>query len=270
MSSTEKQRIEVINIPDFWDRLGVSQSRVLALDYDGTLAPFHVDPMKAHPFPGIKGLLSAISEVDDTCLAVISGRPVHEVLTLLGDLEITVFGNHGFEHRLPEGELIVKSPDHEQLKGLEKAAALAVQLGFGDRLETKIASIAFHVRGIQPSRASEMERCIFSEWFALAPLYGLECRRFNGGVEIRSIGFNKGDAIVGLLADRPPGSLNVFIGDDDTDEDAFHKLAELGIGLGIRVGGSDIPTAAMGLLPDCGAVKLFLETWLRVTSAMDT
>jgi trehalose 6-phosphate phosphatase len=194
---------------------------------------------------------------------------VHEVLTLLGDLEITVIGSHGFEHRSPEGELIVRSPDLDQLNGLEKASALAVQMGFGERLETKIAGVAFHTRGIQPARASEMERFISSEWSALAPLHGLECRRFNGGVEIRSLGFNKGDAIAGLLADRPPGSLNVYIGDDDTDEDAFRKLAELGIGLGIRVGRAATPTAAMGLLPDCESVKLFLEKWLGVTSPTD-
>jgi trehalose-phosphatase len=270
MKSTEKQRIEIVNIPDFWDRLSASQSRVLALDYDGTLAPYHVDPMKAYPLPGIRGLLSAIAETDDTRLVLISGRPVHEVLTLLGDLEITVIGSHGFEHRSPEGELIVRSPDLDQLNGLEKASALAVQLGFGERLETKIASVAFHTRGLPPLRASEMERSISSEWSALAPLHGLECRGFNGGVEIRSIGFNKGDALAALLADRLPGSLNVYIGDDDTDEDAFRMLAELGIGLGIRVGRPATPTAAGGLLPDCEAVKLFLETWLAVTLPEET
>jgi trehalose 6-phosphate phosphatase len=267
MVSTEKQRIEVVNLPDFWSLLRVSEKRLLALDYDGTLAPFHIDPMKAYPLPEIKELLIAIGQSDDTRLAIVSGRPVFEVLSLLGDLGITLIGSHGFELRLPDGDLIARSPSPVQFSGLEEAIQLATQLGWAKRLEKKIASVALHTRGMETESAREVERRMFHKWSDLAPFYQLDCRRFNGGVEIRSLGFDKGDAIFTLLKDQPQGAFNVYIGDDDTDEDAFRTLREQGSGFGIRVGYPAAPSAATGFLPDCEGVRLFLKMWLTVTRA---
>ena len=41
---------------------GVSQAEqaALLLDYDGTLAPFHVDPAQAVPYPGVLDALEKI------------------------------------------------------------------------------------------------------------------------------------------------------------------------------------------------------------------
>lgn len=267
MESIEKQRIEVINIPNFWSLLSASEKRLLALDYDGTLAPFHIDPMKAYPLPEIKELLLAIAQTGDTRLAIVSGRPVFEVLTLLGDMGITIIGSHGFELRRPDGDLIARSPTPSQFSGLEAAIQVATQLGLAERLEKKIASVALHTRGMEMESAMEIERRMFLKWSDLAPFHELECRKFNGGVEIRSRGRNKGDAILMLLEDQPQGAFNVYIGDDDTDEDAFRTLVDHGAGFGIRVGDPDAPTAASGGLPDCEAVKLFLKMWLTVTIA---
>ena len=57
--------------------------------------------------------------------------------------------------------------------------------------------------------------------------------------------------------------LPVYLGDDDTDEDAFAVLR--GSGVGIKVGDDRWPTAARGFLPDCRAVVEFLRTWVAHT-----
>lgn len=267
MDPIEKRRIELATIPGFWSVLRNSEKKLLALDYDGTLAPFHSDPMKAYPLPEIKELLVAIRRMENTRLAIVSGRPVFEVLTLLGDMGITLIGSHGFEIRLPDGDLIVRNPTPSQLSGLKEAFRLAGQLGLGVRLEKKIASVALHTRGMTAELATEVEARMFDKWSDLAPLHELECRNFNGGVEIRALGLNKGDAILTLLEDQPEASFNVYIGDDDTDEDAFRTLLEHRAGFGIRVGDPEAPSAAAGCLPDCEAVRLFLKMWLTVTAA---
>ena len=51
----------------------------------------------------------------------------------------------------------------------------------------------------------------------------------------------------------------IYVGDDQTDEDAFRFLA--GLSITFRVGSADTPTAATRRLPDVDAVHALLE-WL--------
>lgn len=109
-----------------------------------------------------------------------------------------------------------------------------------------------------------LEERVFQEWRRLEYSCRLECRRFNGGVELRAVGRNKGDALRELLSGQPADSFCVYVGDDETDEDAFRTIADRGIG--IKVGDFQAGTAASGYLPDCAAVKTFLEKWLSVVA----
>ena len=51
----------------------------------------------------------------------------------------------------------------------------------------------------------------------------------------------------------------VYVGDDDTDEDAFRVLS--GLGITFRIGASGQPTQASRQLPNVEAVQKLLE-WL--------
>ena len=53
----------------------------------------------------------------------------------------------------------------------------------------------------------------------------------------------------------------IYVGDDQTDEDAFRFLE--GLATTFRVGSADTPTAASRRLPDVAAVRSLLE-WLSV------
>jgi trehalose-6-phosphatase len=66
-----------------------------------------------------------------------------------------------------------------------------------------------------------------------------------------------------MLLSEPEHTLVVYVGDDETDEDAFRAI--YGRGVGIKVGGYGIRTAASGRLPHGEAVLDFLRAWYRVT-----
>lgn len=252
------------NAPDFWDRLAAASSRFLGLDYDGTLAPFHVDPLQARPLPRVVELLEAILRDPLTTLAIVSGRPAAEVLTLLGNLPATIIGSHGFEVRQEGNDgWDVRKPTPDQQAGLAKAKKAAIECGYEHKLEQKIASLALHTRGLPVDRALSMEAEALAQWEPIAGLHQLECRRFNGGVEVRCRGWHKGSALTALLQRQAEGVFAVYVGDDETDEDAFRAVQPKGVG--IRVGPPSPSTAARGLLEDCRAVREFLETWLSVT-----
>jgi trehalose 6-phosphate phosphatase len=260
MSNNREPSIAVGNIPGFWEMLHSAHRSFLALDYDGTLAPFHIERMEARPLPGTIELLVKIRDKTGGSLAVISGRPLSEVLALLGDLTIMLVGSHGHEFRYPNKSLIIKRPSADQSEGLDKARDVCIKGGLGSRIETKGASIAVHTRGLPTEEAGRIEEWVRAGWNDLAPAYGLYLRMFNGGVELRCTGMDKGDALRTLLSLLDDDTFCVYIGDDETDEDAFRAVR--GRGFGVRVGDPGSPTDALGFLPDIAAVQQFLQGWL--------
>lgn len=249
----------------FWERVSSCQARFLGLDYDGTLAPFHVDRMQAKPLAGVLDVLRSLIKQKATSVAIVSGRPAAEVSLLLDKLPVTIVGNHGFELWQPRWDApLVIHPSADQQAGLDKARDAARQMGYGEKLEYKLASLALHTRGLTAESASSLENSIFAAWTEIAVSHPLECRHFKGGIEIRCRGRHKGDALADLLRAQPPDAFAVYVGDDETDEDAFSMIRTRGVG--IKVGPASSATAAKGFLKDCQAVKQFLETWVSITS----
>jgi len=256
--------MELPAIPDFWQRVRNANNRFFGLDYDGTLAPFEIDPMQARPLPGIADLLRDLATGGQTLIAVISGRPLAKVMTLLKNPPVMVIGSHGYEFWPVDGSCVVRQPTPEQRQGLLQVATTLQQRGYSHKMEVKVASVALHARGLDLAVAAAMEEGVAAEWHGRAQRYGLECRRFNGGIEIRCSGWNKGMALNALLDVQAADVFAVYIGDDDIDEDAFAILRDRGVG--IRVGDPSRPTAAQGFLPECGAVASFLRTWIALTA----
>lgn len=264
MNTEEHAPVAIMQLPDFWNQVTRASNRFLGLDYDGTLAPFAIDPMQAQPLDGVAALIRSLNEECQTEVAIISGRPVAEIMALLDNPPVTVVGSHGYELWPRHGTCMVRRPSATQQLGLDRIENDLLQRGLGDRLEHKVASLAVHTRGLDPSLALAVEEEVAGAWSPQGSRFALECRRFNGGIEIRCPGRDKGTALSELLADQPDATLAVYIGDDDTDEDAFTVLR--GNGIGIKVGDPSWPTAAHGFLPDCHAVSEFLHTWVRLTS----
>jgi len=93
----------------------------------------------------------------------------------------------------------------------------------------------------------------------IARLHNLEVKRFNGSFELRCPGMDKGSALQVMLSRQPDDAFCVYIGYDESDEDAFKVL--IGRGIGLKVGNPDVQTSATGFLPDTEAVKNFLQGW---------
>lgn len=262
MSPDPSSPTPVRGIPAFWEELRSASSSFLALDYDGTCAPFRPERMEAYPLAGIPELIGRIGNRTPGSLAVISGRPLAELQRLLDLPGITMIGSHGYELRNPDGTLVVQKPTPKQRQGLSMAWQTGVREGLNERVETKVASIALHTRGVPEEQARSMVRIAKDAWVPIARKHDLEVRRFNGGIELRSRGTDKGSALKALLSFLPVDAFCVYIGDDETDEDAFRIIR--GRGYGIRVGFTDQPTHAAGFLPDIQAVKDLLQAWTEL------
>lgn len=257
--------LEVGGLPSFWQRVASSRRRVLALDYDGTLAPFRVERMAATPLPGTCQLLAQLFERERTELVIVSGRAIDDLTTLLADAPpIPLIGSHGFERRDRQGRRSVVALSEEQAAILERAVARL--LAGGERqtaIERKPASVALHTRGRDEEHAARVEERALAEWAAFAEA-GFEARRFDGGVELRLRKIDKGRALSEWLGPQREDELVVYIGDDQTDEDAFAAVVVRG-GIGIKVGGgADIVSRAQGWVADCQAVRALLAAWVEL------
>ena len=138
----------------FLERLRSAASRVLLLDYDGTLAPFSIDRSLALPYPKVPQLLVRIM-AQGTRVVLISGRPVRELLLLTGiSPQPEVWGSHGLERLMADGHYEVSSvPSHQDY--LLAAASLLRDAGLESRTEVKPGGVAVHWRGLDPTPRSQ-------------------------------------------------------------------------------------------------------------------
>lgn len=249
----------------FLERLRSAPERVLLLDYDGTLAPFCADRSFAVPYPKVPALIVRIMQ-RGTRVVLISGRPARELIVLSGiHPHPEIWGSHGLERLRADGNYEVATLPQEQQEGLSQAAKLLRSDCLGSQIEEKPGGVAIHWRGLGPQHVAEIESRVRRHWLPLLAQYPLNLLKFDGGLEIRVPGRHKGDAVRTILEESSPEAAVAYLGDDQTDEDAF--LALQGRGLAALVRPQSRPTAAeVWLQPPRGLIR-FLEDWLRASGA---
>ena len=254
-----------VDVDEFFNRLAQASERVLALDYDGTLAPFRVDRDQAFPFPGVIETLGSLIRGNHTRVVLVSGRPVVDLVSLLADLEPLpeIWGGHGWERRTPTGEVRILPLPAGAETGLKRARDWVEAARILDRCECKPTGIAVHWRGLEAASIRSLENKVHSGFSPLTMNGCLELLRFDGGIELRARGMDKGQVIGKLLSEVAPDASVAYAGDDRTDEDAFRALGERG--LRILVCDEVRPTLADVWLRPPGELLDFLFRWLRTS-----
>ncbi len=243
--------------PELEEQLRGRQLAVF-LDYDGTLAPIVPHPDRAVLAPGMREAVQRLAEGVPVC--IVSGRDRPDVARFVDLQHLIYAGSHGFDIRgpdlareHPEGAMAL--PD---LDAAERSLEEALRRVEGAEVERKRFSVAVHHRRVAEDRVPEVFRAV-DEVLAAHP----SLRRSGGKkvIELQpDVDWHKGRAVTWLLeALSLEDAFALYVGDDRTDEDAFHALE--GRGLGILVGLPARPTAARYRLEDPEAVRRFLS-WL--------
>jgi len=246
-------------ISDFIAKVASASSRALLLDYDGTLAPFSADRHHAAPYPAIPGLLSRMRNLTNTRLVVVTGRRAHEAATLLGLKDIEVWGCHGLSRLHADGTYQLPYLDEAAVDRIAEANELLREEGLFALLEFKPGATAIHWRGIEEA-ATQVAQRVEKVWSRLHSHRGLELLKFDGGMEIRVAGRNKGDAVRAVRAEMGGTAAIAYLGDDHTDEDAFEALR--GHGLTVLVRKEYRPTRADVWVQPPHGVIAFLGDWI--------
>lgn len=243
-------------------RVAAVERLLVALDFDGTLAPEVDDPERARALPAAAAALARLRALPGTTVALVSGRSLDSLARVAEvDESVPLVGSHGLELRLAAGEHpATLAPDEAaRLAALRARVAALVDAVPGAWIEDKPAGFAVHVRLVDGERASRLEGDVRA---LLAAQPGLTVRAGKNVVELALRDATKGDGLRALRV-RFAADAVVFAGDDQTDEDALAVLEPGDVG--IKVGAA--PTVAAHRVADPAALTVALSL---LTSARES
>jgi trehalose 6-phosphate phosphatase len=205
---------------------------LIALDFDGVLAPLVHDPKTSRPLPGSAAAVRALAGLPATTVAMLSGRALADLaeVSRFGP-PVRMVGSHGGE--FDDGPLVLTDAQRGVKDELVAAVGKVVDGLPGVRVEAKPAGIVVHVRGADRAVG---DRVLDAVRTGPAQLPGVEATEGKAVLEMAVVQVSKGSAI-DVLRERLGADAVLFAGDDVTDETAF---ARLGPGdVGIKVGDGD-------------------------------
>ena len=256
-----------LDLRDFFRDVAQAHQSALLLDYDGTLAPFRQNRHEALPYPGVTALLKEIMATGHTRVVLITGRCAYELIPLLDIFpHPEIWGTHGLERLHSDGSHEMQPLDSYTLDALAAADEWVHSLNLHHLAEHKPGSLAVHCRGLTEDEAREVRGKILLGWLSIADRACLRLEQFDGGVELRMADPNKGEAVRTILTEMDIDDAPVaYLGDDQSDEDAFRILRDRGLSVLVRPEWRE--TAANLWLRPPVQLLTFLQNWLEACQA---
>ena len=239
-----------------------ASSKLILLDYDGTIVPFRDHPEKAIPDEDIIRLIRCLSEVKNTEIVIVSGRDKSTLQNWLGELNVSLVAEHGFWIKEKDNDWKLAKPLIANWKpDLLSFLRLYTERLPGSFIEEKEFSLVWHYRKADPELSAIRAREIMDDLISLTANVDVQVLQGNKIIEIRAAGVNKGTAAMHFISKNKYDFI-MAIGDDLTDEDIFRVLPEGAYS--IKVGHSH--TVAKYMLRDYREVRKLIEDMITFSS----
>ncbi|KAJ4814510.1 Trehalose 6-phosphate phosphatase [Rhynchospora pubera] len=248
------------------------KSIVMFLDYDGTLSPIVDNPDRAFMDDEMRDAVREVASCFPT--AIVTGRSRDKVYKFVKLEELYYAGSHGMDIQGPkkgpkftkikEKAVVLFQPASKFLPLIREVYKLLVERTKstpGAKVENNKFCLSVHFRCVDPQKWSslaEQVNAIIKEY------PNLRLTRGRKVLEIRPIiRWDKGKALEFLLESLGFADLHsvfpIYIGDDQSDEDAFKVLQHRRQGAGILVSKSPKETGASYSLREPAEVMKFLH-----------
>ena len=205
---------------------------LVALDFDGVLAPIVDVPSHARPLPDSAAALAELAALPDTTVALLSGRGRADLAAVSGfGSPVRLIGSHGSEFE--DGGSVLDDEQHARLQQLTAELRELVDGEPGVTLEPKPAGVAVHVRNAPPEVGTRVLDAVRA---GPAARDGVETTPGKAVLDLSVVRMDKGAAL-DLLRERVAADAVLFAGDDVTDETAFARLRPGDVG--VKVGPGD-------------------------------
>lgn len=234
---------------------------LLALDFDGTMAPLVSRAQDARPLPGSAAAFAALATLEGTTTALISGRALASLRLVASPPQPTLLvGSHGAETWWgPNSPALELTPAQEEALAHARAAVASAVSSFpGTVAEQKPAGVVLHYR---LASDTDGQAAVHRVRTALDGDPAFHITTGKMVLEISVLNANKGESLTALRT-FSGATATFFAGDDVTDEHAFAALQPGD--LGVKVGPGD--TSAAFRIPDESALPELLELLLETRS----
>ncbi|MFL2580097.1 MAG: bifunctional alpha,alpha-trehalose-phosphate synthase (UDP-forming)/trehalose-phosphatase [Parvicellaceae bacterium] len=247
-------KMDETTIKSIKEKFNKSKSKVIFLDYDGTLVPFNKKPELALPDKSLFKLMDKIISAKNTDLVIISGRDTNFLDKCFGDLDITMVAEHGiFMRKINESWVSKYTKKRKWIDNLRPLFQSFSDRTPGTFVEEKQTSLVWHYRGSDPELAADRLVEFKTELQSLIS-DDLDLMDMNKAIEVKSATFNKGIAVNEIIRNKKYDFILCF-GDDVTDEDMFINLPKSAFT--VKVGKSN--TKAKYFLEDHNSVRYLLN-----------
>ncbi len=250
-----------------WNARPIDARPLVLMDFDGTLVEFQIDPSAVTLCASRQALLQTLADRADISGGIVSGRRINDLRErALAATSFFYAGVHGLEIEGPGLRYVHPSVGLAEptLGMLVRELRDATASLPGVFIEDKGLALVMHMRA-----ASKGDRLHAAARFrALAePSLSSGVLRVLPGDQVLellpNIDWAKGDAVTSILRHaetqwRQP-IWPVYIGDDETDRDAFEAIGTTGL----RIGVGSRTLAADFLIPNPAAVEQFLRAALN-------
>lgn len=235
-------------------RLAATGRLLVALDFDGTLAPLVDDPAQSRMPAAAEAAIRELVALPETFVAYVSGRGFASLDAVTPDIPgVLAAASHGAELRLDANQPPT-TPDADAgvIDALQARLEPLVAGLEGVRIERKAAGLVVHTR-----LADEAATARAAEAAAVAAMQfpGLTVRGGKNIIEFAASTVTKAEAVA-RLRQHVAATAVLFAGDDVTDEDALASL-DPATDVAVKVGAG--PTAAAYRIPGPGSVPELLR-----------
>lgn len=202
-----------------------AEKRILFLDYDGTLAPFKINPRHATPDQELYEILENLADDPKNKVVLISGRDKDTLDEWFGNLPIEMIAEHGvwLKENRPYWSLFDYITD-EWKSEVMPILEMFVDRTPGSFIETKGYSLVWHYRKADPALGELRARELVNHLQYLTTNMNIKVLEGNKVIEVKNSGINKGKAALRWLDEGYDFILAA--GDDWTDEDTFSAMPE--------------------------------------------
>ncbi len=222
------------NLSEISRELDAAAHVLLCSDFDGTLAPIVPDPAAAEMPVELRHCLRSIASRRDVTLAVVSGRALEDLRRRVAIPGAVCAGNHGLEiamgsDRFHAVDMSLHRPVLRMV--LDRLRDRVTQVP-GALVEDKGSTVTVHFRNVPQAQHRRVRGAVSAVAEDAKDL--VRMREGRKVLELRPrLDWNKGSAVKWIRERCGHGSpLSCYLGDDETDEDAFTVIPE---GISIRI-----------------------------------
>ena len=201
-----------------------AKTRLLLLDYDGTLVPFFGKPEEARPGDDLFQLLKLLVADPKNEVVILSGRDKDTLDQWFQHLGLGLVAEHGVWLKETQWE-IIEPLTNEWKQEIRPILEAYTEQTPGSFIEEKEFSLVWHYRRSDSELGAMRVLELIDELSNLTANLNLQILEGSKVVEVKSSAINKGRAASRWI-EKKQRDFILAVGDDRTDEDTFDVLPE--------------------------------------------